>query len=161
VKDDLRADILAGRRNGWTGTTGITSSAAAATSGREVGYIVNPDGSGKVGYAAAGDIDLNGAVSVFDLVGINGSGTYGAGIPSDWSTGDFNFDGKTNVFDLVAINTAGVYGAGNYLPPSSGGPGPSAISAVPEPGSLGLGGLAVAGAIALLRRRLSANRRAL
>ena len=161
VKDDLRADILAGRRNGWTGTTGITSSAAAATSGREVGYIVNPDGSGKVGDAAAGDIDLNGAVSVFDLVGINGSGTYGAGIPSDWSTGDFNFDGKTNVFDLVAINTAGVYGAGNYLPPASGGPGPSAISAVPEPGSLGLGGLAVAGAIALLRRRLSANRRAL
>ena len=44
--EDLRADIIAGRNGGaWNGTTGITSSAAAAVGGtRAVGYVVAGDG---------------------------------------------------------------------------------------------------------------------
>ncbi len=148
---DLRADIIAGRNGGaWNGTAGITSSTAAASGGtRAVGYVVAGDGSARVSYAAAGDVDLSGAVNVFDLVSINSAGKYGTGTAAVWSQGDFNYDGVTNVFDLVGINTAAVYGQGNYFPaaPSAGSVG--GVAAVPEPTSLllvagGLGGLALA-----------------
>ena len=151
----LRADILAGRgAGGWNGTTGITSSAAAATSGRAVGYVINGDGSGQVGYAAVGDADLSGAVNVFDLVSINSSGKYGSGTAAIWSQGDFNYDGVTNVLDLVGINTAGEYGRGNYFQAASvSASGIGAVSAVPELTSLGLGILSAAAILAMFRRR--------
>jgi fibronectin-binding autotransporter adhesin len=160
---DLRADIIAGRNNGgWNGATGIMSSAAAASGGtRAVGYVVAADGSARVSFAASGDVDLSGAVNVFDLVSINSSGKYGSGQASVWSQGDFNYDGVTNVFDLVSVNTAGVYGQGNYFPaaPTAGGLG---AAAVPEPGSLAL--LAaiglVGGACARRRRTRTAVRAA-
>ncbi len=147
----LRADILAGRAGG---TAGITSSTAAATSGRAVGYVINGDGSGQVGYAAIGDADLSGSVNVFDLVGINSSGKYGSGSTSIWSQGDFNYDGVTNVFDLVGINTAGAYGSGTYFPPASvTATGVGSVSAVPEPSVLGVGMIAGAVAAGLRLRR--------
>ena len=132
---DLRANIIAGRNGGgWNGATGITSGRAAAAGGtRAVGYTVAGDGSSRVSFAAAGDVDLSGAVNVFDLVSVNASGTYGTGAASVWSQGDFNYDAATNVFDLVAVNTAGVYGQGNYFPASTARVGGAA--AVPEPGT--------------------------
>jgi len=135
---DLRADIIAGRNGGaWNGVTGIMSSAAASSAGgRAVGYVANGDGSATISFAAPGDVDLSGAVNVFDLVSINSAGKYGSGAASVWNQGDFNYDGVTNVFDLVSVNTAGVYGQGNYFPaaPTTG----SAVSAVPEPAPLGV-----------------------
>ncbi|MFM1902912.1 MAG: hypothetical protein RLZZ440_812 [Planctomycetota bacterium] len=152
---DLRADIVAGRNGGaWNGTTGITSSAAAASGGtRAVGYVVAGDGSAQVSFAASGDVNLNGQVDVFDLVSVNSAGKYGSGGAAVWSQGDFNYDGVTNVFDLVSINTAGAYGRGNYFPaaPTAGSLGSPA--AVPEPGLTGLMGLAVAAAALAARRR--------
>ena len=135
---ELRADLLAGRAGGsWTGLAGITSTAAAAASGtRTVGYRFHQDGSTTVSYAAAGDVDLSGAVDVFDLVSVNGVGAYGTGAASIWQAGDFNYDLVTNVFDLVAVNTGGVYGRGGYWPAA-----PSAsltATMVPEP-TLGAG----------------------
>ncbi len=150
---DLRASIIAGRSGGaWDGTTGIMSSAAAASDGkRAVGYLVANDGSMRVSFAAAGDVDLSGQVNVFDLVGINSASKYGTGTPADWSQGDFNYDGVTNVFDLVGINSAVVYGQGNYFPTSPTAVG--SVAAVPEPSVwlLGLAGLATI-AVAGLRR---------
>ncbi|MFM1903652.1 MAG: hypothetical protein RLZZ440_1552, partial [Planctomycetota bacterium] len=156
----LRDDILAGRSGGtWAGTSGITSSTAAATSGRAVGYVINGDGSGQVGYAAVGDVDLSGAVNVFDLVSINSSGKYGSGSASIWSQGDFNYDGVTNVFDLVGINTAGAYGTGNYFPAASvTATGLGSVSVVPEPTVLGVGMLAGAVAAGLRRRSRKGGR---
>jgi autotransporter-associated beta strand protein/T5SS/PEP-CTERM-associated repeat protein len=149
---DLRADIIAGRNGGaWNGSTGITSSAAAAAGGtRAVGYVVEGDGSARVSFAAPGDTDLNGLVNVFDLVGIDASGTYGTGATAVWSQGDFNYDGRTNVFDLVGIDTAGAYGAGNYFPAGPTTANFGSVAVVPEPGtmlylSLGAAGLAAAG----------------
>lgn len=131
---DLRAWILAGRAAGdWSGTSGITSSTAAAADGtRSVGYIVAENGSARLSFAAPGDADLDGQVNVFDLVSINGTGRFGTGRASEWSQGDFNYDGMTNVFDLVGINSAAIYGRGNYFPtPTSAGlDGPAAV---PEP----------------------------
>ncbi len=140
---ELRTDLVAGRAGGgWTGLAGITSTAAAATGGtRTVGYRFHQDGSTTVSYAAAGDVDLSGAVDVFDLVSVNGAGAYGTGAASTWQAGDFNYDAVTNVFDLIAVNTAGAYGRGRYLPAA-----PSAsltATVVPEP-TLGAG---AAGAI--------------
>ena len=142
----LRADIIAGRNNGgWNGTVGITSSTAASAGGtRAVGYVINGDGSAKVSFAAAGDVDLSGAVNVFDLVGINSSGKYGSGTSSVWSQGDFNYDGVTNVFDLVAVNTAGVYGQGNYFPAAALA---GTTAAVPEPQLLAGTALVLAGGL--------------
>ena len=135
---DLRADIIAGRSGGaWTGSAGITSSTAAASGGtRGVGYVVAVDGSAKVSFAASGDVDLSGAVNVFDLVSINSAGRYGTGAASVWNQGDFNYDGVTNVFDLVSVNTAGAYGQGNYFPATPTAAGLGSVAAVPEPESL-------------------------
>ncbi|MFM1904292.1 MAG: hypothetical protein RLZZ440_2192 [Planctomycetota bacterium] len=133
---DLRADLVAGRASGgWNGSTGIASSAAAASGGtRTVGYVMAADGSARVSYAAAGDVDLGGEVNVFDLVSINGAGRYGSGQSADWSQGDFNYDGVTNVFDLVGINTATAYGQGSYLPvAAAASSGILSAAAVPEP----------------------------
>ncbi len=143
----VRADILAGRSGGdWRGMAGITSSLAAAAGGtRAVGYTVAADGAVRVSFAAPGDVDLNGSSDVFDLVGINGAGTYGAAGGSDWSRGDFNYDGATNVFDLVMAGGAGVYGVGSYFPVAAASMPPTA--AVPEPGS---GGAAAAAALVML-----------
>ena len=118
-----------------TGTTGITSAAARSSSGgsRTVGYAVAPDGAARVAFAAPGDTDLDGTVNVFDLVAINGSGTYGTGRPAVWDEGDFNYDGVTTVFDLVEIGGSGAYGRGRYTPPEAG---ISAAAAVPEPSGL-------------------------
>lgn len=129
---DLRAAIVAGRHGGdWAGTSGITSATARDNPAtRAVGYLLQADGSALVSLAAPGDADLNGAVSVFDLVSINSAGGYGTGTASDWSKGDFTYDGVTNVFDLVAVNTAGMYGSGRYTTPSLGA---AATTAVPEP----------------------------
>ena len=126
----LRADIIAGRAGGgWTGS-GIGSTLVAASGGtRAVGYLIAADGRARVSFAAPGDIDLDGVVNVFDLVGINGAGAYGSGAAADWATGDANYDGVTNVFDLVGINTAGAYGRGDYYPAET----QAAVTAVPEP----------------------------
>jgi autotransporter-associated beta strand protein len=143
---ELRADIIAGRNGGgWNGSNGITSSASALAAGtRAVGYVVSPDGSARVSFAAPGDVNLSGSVDAFDLVAINGSGAYNSGTPSTWGQGDFNYDGLTTVFDLVSISSGGAYGAGNYFPAP-----PAAVSgvtAVPEP--RGVVGLALALGIA-------------
>lgn len=148
----LRADLVAGRNGGgWDGLTGITSSTAAAASGsREVGYVVEPDGSARISFAAAGDVDLSGQVNVFDLVSIDSSGTYGTGGTSIWSTGDFNYDQVTNVFDLIAIDTSAAYGQGTYFPSSPAAAGLADVAAVPEPAGLGLSaaGLILVGCLA-------------
>jgi autotransporter-associated beta strand protein len=151
---DLRADILAGRNGGgWNGTTGVMSSAAASLGGsRAVGYVVAGDGSARVSFAAPGDVDLSGTVDVFDLVSVNGSGTFANGIPSMWSRGDFNYDGLTDVFDLVSVNTAGVYGRGNYFPAPALASGIGNTIAVPEPGGWALIAIGAAAAARLRGR---------
>lgn len=150
---ELRENIVAGRSSGsWDGAAGITSSLAAESGGtRAVGYVIRPDGSAVISYAAAGDVNLDGQVDVFDLVSINGTGAYGSGTASDWSLGDFNYDGVTNVFDIVSINSAGTFARGSYFPTLAT-TSPS-ISIVPEPKPFSLlkPGLSALGSLLWLR----------
>lgn len=148
--DGIKARLLQGRADGtWTGSAGITSSAVVADIGnivaRTVGWKASADGSVTVAYSAPGDTNIDGEVNVFDLVGVNSSGTYGKGNASVWSQGDFDYNGVTNVFDLVLTNGAGVYGRGSYLPVAA----PSGVSVVPEPC---ICPLAIAGFFHLIRR---------
>jgi len=150
-----QSDLQRSRGDGtWTGTSGITSTAAAADlqAGivRSVGWKENSDGSVTVAYAAPGDTDLSGDVNVFDLVGINGSGSYGKGTPSVWSQGDFDYNGVTNIFDMVLTNGAGVYGRGSYLPAA---PAPASVNAVPAPSACCLALFGLAGGYYSMRRR--------
>jgi len=148
--------ISAGRDGGsWQGAGGITSSAvvddAAEGKPRAVGWKKNEDGSVTVGYAAPGDTNLDGEVNIFDLVNVNSSGTYGRGVPSNWSQGDFDYNGVTNIFDIVMVNGAGVYGRGRYVPaPASG-----SVAAVPEPSTciMALAGIAYGGHVVRRRRK--------
>ena len=150
----LRTALIAGRNGGdWAGTTGISSSAIAGQPGtRAVGYTLNGAGAAVVAYAAPGDINLDGEVNVFDLVGVNSSATYGNGQPAIWSQGDFNYDGVTNVFDLVAIGGGAAYGQGRYQPLAGGSIGPGGVTAVPEPTGVVILLTAAAFAVATARR---------
>jgi len=116
----MRGFIAGARGTGsWTGP-GITSSNIQPGSFREVGYQLLPDGSLKVGYSAVGDANMDGTVSVQDLIALNAGGKYGtAATDAGWWQGDFNYDGRVNVTDLIALVSSGLYGAGSYLPSAS------------------------------------------
>ncbi len=150
----LRADILAARGSGdWLGGTGIGSSVKALVGGgRTIGYTVAADGSAVVAFAAAGDLDLNGSVDIFDLAALRGSAVFGTASAADWAAGDMNYDGVANLFDLVAIGAAGAFGQGNYLPQTAAmAPG----TAVPEPRCIAV--LLVTGFAWLAGRRRNAS----
>ncbi len=75
-----------------------------------------------------GDADVNGEFNSGDLVSIFAAGKYEAGIDAVWSQGDWTGDLRFDSSDLVAAFADGGY---------EGGP-RGAVSAVPEPTSLGL-----------------------
>ena len=131
---DLKADILAGRGAGtWSGTGGITSSlaASAVAAGRDraVGWIASDDGTLSVGYAAAGDTNLDGLVDVLDAANIVAGNRFDTGSPVNWQDGDFNYDGRLDILDVGAFLGTGLYDTGGYLPVVA-----PQIAAVPEPG---------------------------
>jgi fibronectin-binding autotransporter adhesin len=138
---DLRADIIAGRNGGaWDGTAGISSGAAAASSGtRAVGYTVAGDGSARVSFASPGDTNIDGVVDLIDLLAILSSGTYDQSVPAVWDQGDFNYDGVTDLLDLLGILGSGTYDQGNYFPAAPSATGfVGTVAAVPEPATTGL-----------------------
>lgn len=152
----LRTALTAGRGTGaWNGANGITSTAAAASPGSHgIGYapgsvIASPiagvtvDASSVVArYTRLGDANLDGAVNFYDLTSL--AAVYGGA--GEWFNGDFDYNGAVDFFDLTAL--AANYGAalpGEAIPGAT--PGFSAdlaaaFASVPEPGALGLIGLA-------------------
>jgi len=137
--------IVEGRGDGsWTGTAGITSSAAAAAVAvselRAVGWVDNGDGSLTVAYAAPGDTNLDWVVDVLDAGNFAASGKYGTGDPATWAEGDFTYDGVVDVLDAAEFAGTGLYGGPSY----NTAPG---VAAVPEPAAwvvLGASGVCVA-----------------
>ncbi|MFM7205771.1 MAG: beta strand repeat-containing protein, partial [Planctomycetaceae bacterium] len=147
---DMVAALLTGMGDGsWNGTSGITSSVAAASSGsRTVGWLDNGDGSVTFAFAAPGDTNLDWQVDILDSANFLSSGKLDSGLPASWIEGDFTYDGFVDVLDAAAFLSTGLLDAGAYNPP------PAAVgdvAAVPEPG-IG-GGLVIAASLGWLRLR--------
>lgn len=151
----LVARLVEGRGNGgWNGTSGITSSSAAADLAagtmRAVGWLDNGDGSLLVAFAAPGDTNLDEKVDILDVANFVGSGTYDSGMPADWFAGDFTYDGFVDILDVAEMLATGLYDTGPYNPPSSGIGG---VAAVPEPAVWPVAAAAIGAGIVVSRRR--------
>jgi hypothetical protein len=153
---DLVTQILAGRGDGsWNGTSGITSSTAAADvalgAARAVGWLDNGDGSVAFAFAAPGDTNLDWQVDVLDAANVLASGKFNTGDPATWSEGDFNYDGVVDVLDAADFITTGLYNSGAYNPPAGA---VGSVAAVPEPAAwtLLMGGLGAAIIVGVRRR---------
>jgi autotransporter-associated beta strand protein len=152
----LVAELIEGRANGsWTGTSGITSSTAAAevaaSTKRAVGWLDNGDGSLTVAYAAPGDTNLDWSVDILDAANFLAGGKFDTGAPATWLEGDFSYDGIVDIIDAADFVTTGLYNTGNYntAPEFAG-----AVAAVPEPSSVALitGGMMAAVGWSIRRR---------
>jgi autotransporter-associated beta strand protein len=144
---DMVTAITAGRNGGsWDGTTGITSSEAAAGGGtRAVGWLENVvnDAQGNananlssvtIAFAAPGDTNLDWQVDVTDAANLVAFGKYDTAQPATWLEGDFNYDGIVDITDAADFINTGLYDTGFYNPPVAQG----AVAAVPEPSSVGV-----------------------
>jgi len=153
--ENMLTAITAGSNGGtWTGTSGITSSTAAADSAagspRAVGWLDNGDGSLTVAYAAPGDTNLDWSVDVLDTANFLALGKFDTGSPATWREGDFNYDGIVDILDADAFVSTGLFNAGNYnTPPGAVG----SVAAVPEPSTWALLAAACGGAVAACRGR--------
>jgi autotransporter-associated beta strand protein len=163
----LMAGIGAGRNGGtWDGATGITSTAAAGMTDRAVGWIDNGGGSFTVGFAAAGDLDMNGLVDLDDVIAFVSSSLYDTGLPSVWAQGDYDYNSIVDLDDVIAFVSGGLYDAGPYNAAPAGmslaglADDPSLMNggfaAVPEPTAWALAVLG-AGLAAGWRRRLAVS----
>jgi fibronectin-binding autotransporter adhesin len=182
VLSGVRQNILTGYNasspgagdGNWLGN-GITSSSAAADpNAKGIGYalsseILGPTGGSFMGtpvdgdavltrYTLLGDATLDGTVNFADLVQLAQNYNVVDGTRT-WFLGDFTYDGNVNFADLVKL-------AQNYnttLPaePIAGASADfqadlaAAFASVPEPGTLGLLGLAACGFAGRRRRRAS------
>jgi autotransporter-associated beta strand protein len=138
---DMVTALTAGRNGGsWDGTTGITSSEAAASGGtRAVGWLENVNAVANLSsvtfaFAAPGDTNLDWQVDVTDAANLVAFGKYDTAQPATWLEGDFNYDGIVDVTDAAEFINTGLYDTGFYNPPAAQG----AVAAVPEPSSVGV-----------------------
>jgi hypothetical protein len=152
---DMLVALNAGRGDGsWSGTSGITSSTAAANVAasipRTVGWLDNGDGSTTFAYAAPGDTNLDWQIDVLDAGNFLSFGKFDTGLPATWLEGDFNYDGVVDVLDAADFFGTGLYDAGPYNPPAAAA---GALAAVPEPSGTAAAGAVIATVILLLRQR--------
>jgi hypothetical protein len=175
--DGISGLVQSARGNGsWNGTTGITSSSAATNANPKLysigvvkvtdlkgGTFTDSDtttfagqtvsGSDTIAmFTYAGDANLDGKINIDDY-GLIDSHVGQSGTAFGWHNGDFNYDGKINIDDYGIIDgNIGAQGAPIPTALLAGGAVTlDGVSAVPEPGSLGL--IAVIGAGMLGRRR--------
>jgi autotransporter-associated beta strand protein len=157
---DLLAALAAGRGDGsWNGTSGIRSSAAAASGGdRTIGWLDNGDGSLTFGFAAGGDTNLDWQVDILDAGNFLAGGRFDTGLPASWNQGDFTSDGLVDILDGANFLSAGLFDAGVYAGAAgqaAAGGASGSVAAVPEPATITLlvAGLLAAVATPRWRRR--------
>ena len=175
LTNQAKQGFNAGAWNGGTGPTGggLVSSTAAAdpTHLTALGVVQNSTGSGTlysafdgatytastndvlIKYTYYGDANLDGKVDASDYSLIDsGYLTQATG----WYNGDFNYDGVINGSDYTlidnAFNTQGAVLASETASPSAGIDAEIGTSAVPEPATFGLGGIAALGLLGRRRR---------
>jgi hypothetical protein len=67
-----------------------------------------------VGWAAAGDTNLDGLVDALDIGNLVGGGLFNATRVATWDTGDFNYDGIFDMLDVADMIAASLYDQGSY-----------------------------------------------
>ena len=158
---ELVEQILRGEDGGsWSGSTGISSSAAAAAvalgNPRGIGWLDNGDGSVTFAFAAPGDTNLDWQVDILDAANFLAGAKFDTGEAASWIQGDFTYDGVVDILDASSFFATGLFDAGNYNSGSAG-----SVVAVPEPGSWTLlaAGLLAAAGIRGRRRSVTEHRR--
>ena len=146
---NMVAAIVSGLGDGtWNGTSGITSSVAAASGGdRTVGWLDNGDGTVTFAFAAAGDTNLDWQVDILDAANFLSGGKFDSGSPASWNEGDFTYDGVVDILDAASFLSTGLFDAGPYNAA------PGIVSAVPEPTGLAAWAAVAAGTWLFSRRR--------
>ena len=76
----------------------------------------NGDASFTVGFAAAGDSNLDGCVDVMDLGNIFQQMDGDPAEAVTWNAGDFNHDDRVDIVDFAELFEVGLFGEGSYLP---------------------------------------------
>jgi autotransporter-associated beta strand protein len=151
------AAIVTGMGDGtWNGTSGITSSTAAASGGdRTVGWLDNGDGTVTFAFAAAGDTNLDWQVDIIDAANFLAGGKFDSGSLATWNEGDFTYDGVVDILDAASFLSNGLFDAGPY----NSAPGQAGtVAAVPEPSATAwLASIAGAAACGLRFRRRPAS----
>jgi hypothetical protein len=117
------AAILSGLGDGsWNGTSGITSSTAAANTAagapRAIGWLDNGGGSVTFAFAAPGDTNLDGLVDILDAANFLSGGKFDSGTPASWNQGDFTYDGFVDILDAASFLSTGLFDAGPYNTPA-------------------------------------------
>jgi autotransporter-associated beta strand protein len=149
---DMLVALGSGRGDGsWNGTSGITSSAAAADLAlsipRTVGWLDNGDGSVTFAFAAPGDTNLDWTVDILDAANFLAGGKFDSGLPASWNEGDFGYDGVVDILDAADFLSTGLFDAGPYNSA------PGSVAAVPEPSGLAWVAAAAGLLVAGYRRR--------
>ena len=126
-----RAALLAaintakGDDGAWNGTAGIGSSVVqgmvAEGTNRTLGWlgwVDNGDASFTVGFAAAGDTNLDGCVDMTDIGNILQQAEGDSSTPAAWNAGDFNHDEVVDPLDIAELIAVGqpLLDTGSYLP---------------------------------------------
>jgi autotransporter-associated beta strand protein len=115
-------------------------------------------------YTYGGDANLDGKINIDDYIKIDSGIATGL---TGWSNGDFNYDGKINIDDYTQFVDANIGTQGAQFPTAGGlagdlGGGAIGVSAVPEPATLSIMGLAalygMQRGVMRRQRRLSARR---
>jgi hypothetical protein len=166
----IRDYLIDGRNGGaWNGVGGINSSAAALPANNAhygLGYADGADGivvglsSGQIEikYTLLGDTDLNGAVTGSDFTALAGNlGKSGVG----WDKGDFLYTGAVTGSDFTALSqnlgksTSGadvILPAADYAAIDAFAAANGLMADVPEPATIGLFALSIAGMLGRRRR---------
>ena len=154
-----------GEDGSWSGKCGITSSVVAGEVAqgvsRSIGWLQNGDNSITFGYAASGDLTLDGIVDIMDITAFIAAGRYDSGVAASWGEGDMDYSGFVDFDDVFAIVAAGLIGQDPYRSSlsnsvvASASPAGNAMTpvSVPEPAGWVLAEVAIAG-LFLLRRRI-------
>jgi autotransporter-associated beta strand protein len=103
----------------WVESSGIGTSKSGMQLGGAVGYMIDGGGSITVGYAVAGDSNLDGTVDVLDVSLMLATGKFNTGESATWADGDFNYDGVMDVLDIADLLAPRLFNAGPYVPASA------------------------------------------
>jgi len=86
-------------------------------------------------------------VDILDAGNFLTGGKFDTGLPATWIEGDFNYDKVVDILDAADFFATSLYDAGSYNSRAGN------VAAVPEPSTLGLVGVGIAGLMAARRKR--------